>query len=137
VRRAEAPQRCNARVVSIFGVLAAALALQGLYGLLSFAVERSRREIGVRLSMGARKDDVVRLVAGRGLRSVVLGLAVGFPAAYAVARAASAVLFGVAPADLFAYAVAASALVVGAASASVVPALRAARIDPAATLREP
>jgi predicted permease len=137
VRRAEAPQRFNARVVSIFGLLAVALALQGLYGLLSFVVERSRRDIGVRLSMGARKADVVRLVAGRGLRSAALGLAVGLPAAYAVARAASAVLFGVTPADLFTYASAAVALVAGAALASLVPALRAARLDPAAILREP
>jgi predicted permease len=137
VRRAEAPQRFNARVVSVFGLLSVALALQGLYGLLSFVVERSRREIGVRMSMGARKDDVVRLVAGRGLRSVALGLAVGLPAAYAVARAASAVLFGVTPTDLPTYALAAFALAAGAASACLVPALRAARLDPAATLREP
>jgi ABC-type antimicrobial peptide transport system permease subunit len=137
VSRAQAPQRFNARVVSIFGVLAVALALQGLHGLLSFVVERSRRDIGVRLSMGARKEDVVRLVAGRGLGFVALGLGAGLPAAYAVARAGSAVLFGVTPADLPTYALVAVALVAGAASACLLPALRAARLDPAAILREP
>jgi putative ABC transport system permease protein len=137
VRRAGAPQRFNARVVSLFGALAVGLALQGLYGLLSFVVERSRRDIGVRLSMGAARNDVARLVAGRGLRSVALGLALGLPAAYAVARAASAVLFGVTPADVSTYALGAAALVAGAACACLVPALRAARLDPAAILREP
>jgi putative ABC transport system permease protein len=137
VRRAAAPQRFNARVVSLFGALSIALALQGLYGLLSFVVERSRREIGVRLSMGAQRGDVVRLVAGRGLRFVALGLVVGLPAAHAVARAASTVLFGVTPADATTYVVAGFGLVAAAALAGLVPALRAARLDPAAILREP
>jgi putative ABC transport system permease protein len=137
VRRAAAPQLFNARVVSLFGALSVALALQGLYGLLAFVVERSRREIGVRLSMGAQKADVVRLVAGRGLRFVALGLLVGLPAAHAVARAASAVLFGVTAADPATYAVAAFALLAAGALAGAVPALRAARLDPAAILREP
>jgi len=79
----------------------------------------------------------VRLVAGRGLRSVALGLALALPAAYAVARAASALLFGVTPADVSTYALAVAVLVAGAASACLVPALRAARLDPAAILREP
>jgi predicted permease len=136
VRRAAAPQRFNARVVSLFGVLSVALALQGLYGLLSFVVERSRREIGVRLSVGAQKGDVVRLVAGRGLRFVAIGLVAGLPAAYAVARAASTILFGVGPGDATAYAIAGFGLVAAGALACLVPALRAARLDPAAILRE-
>jgi predicted permease len=137
VRRAAAPQRFNARVVSLFGILSVALALQGLYGLLSFVVERSRREISVRLSMGARARDVVRLVAGRGLRFAALGLLAGLPAAYALARAASRVLFGVTPADPATYAGAAIGLVAAAALACFLPALRAARVDPVAALREP
>jgi putative ABC transport system permease protein len=137
VRRAAAPQRFNARVVSTFGLLATLLALQGLYGLLSFAVGRSRREIGVRLGLGARRADVVCLVAGRGLRFVAIGLALGLPVAYGVARAASAVLFGVTAADLAAYALATFGLVAAAALAGLAPALRAARLDPAAVLREP
>jgi predicted permease len=137
VSRAAAPQRFNARVVSLFGVLSVALALQGLYGLLSFVVERSRREIGVRLSVGAQAGDVVRLVAGRGLRFVALGLVVGLPAAYAVARAASAVLFGVMPGDPATYAAAVLALVAAGALACLVPGLRAARLDPVSILREP
>ena len=135
--RAAAPQRFNACVVSAFGFVALILALQGLYGLLSFVVERSRREIGVRLSLGAEAGDVVRLVTARGLRLVAGGLLVGLPAGYALARAASSVLFGVTPADPATYASAGAALVAVAALACLLPARRAARLDPAAILREP
>ena len=110
VSRAAAPQRFNARAVSVFGVLTLGLALQGLFGLLAFVVERQRREIGVRLSLGARARDVVRLVAGRGLRLALLGLVVGLPLGYVLARASSAVLFGVTPADPATYALAGGAL---------------------------
>jgi putative ABC transport system permease protein len=137
VVRAAAPQRFNARVVSAFGAVALALSLQGLYGLLAFVVERSRREIGVRLSLGARGSDVARLVGARGLRLAALGLAFGLPAGYVLARAASSVLFGVTPADPAVYAVAAVALITTALAASLVPARQAARLDPAAILREP
>jgi putative ABC transport system permease protein len=137
VARAAAPQRFNARVVSAFGLVALFLALQGLFGLLAFTVERSRREIGVRLSLGAAPRDVVRLVAGRGLALVAAGLALGLPAGYALARAASSVLFGVAPGDPATYALAGAALASAAALACLLPARRAARLDPSAILREP
>jgi hypothetical protein len=137
VGRSAAPQRFNARVVSLFGIVSVGLALQGLYGLLSFVVESSRREISVRLSVGAQAADVVCLVAGRGLRFVGLGLLVGLPAAYALARAASTVLFGVTPADPATYAAASLGLVAAAALACLVPALRAVRLDQVAALREP
>jgi ABC-type antimicrobial peptide transport system permease subunit len=137
VARAAAPQRFNARVVSAFGLVALLLALQGLFGLLAFSVERSRREIGVRLSLGAQASDVVRLVAGRGLALVTAGLLLGLPAGYALARAASSVLFGVASGDPATYVLAGTALVTAAALASVLPARRAGRLDPAAILREP
>jgi len=137
VERAAAPQRFNARVVSVFGVVTLLLALQGLYGLLSFVVERQRREIGVRLSLGAQAKDVVRLVGGRGLRLLALGLLLGLPGGYALARAASAVLFGVTPADPASYALAGATLTAAAALACLLPARRALQLDPAAILREP
>ncbi len=137
VASASAPQRFNARVVSLFGAMTLALALQGLFGLLAFVVERQRREIGVRLSLGARSADVVRLVARRGLAVALAGLALGLPLAYVLARAASAVLFGVTPGDAFTYALAALALAACAILASLLPARRAAALDPAAILREP
>jgi ABC-type antimicrobial peptide transport system permease subunit len=123
--------------VSVFGAMALALALQGLFGLLAFVVERQRREIGVRLSLGARTADIVRLVARRGLAVALAGLALGLPLAYVLARAASAVLFGVTPGDAFTYALAALALAACAVLASLLPARRAAALDPAAILREP
>ncbi len=137
VARAAAPQRFNARVVSAFGLVALFLALQGLFGLLAFTVERSRREIGVRLSLGAAPRDVVRLVAGRGLALVATGLALGLPAGYALARAASSVLFGITPGDPATYALAGAALASAAALACLLPARRAAALDPSAILREP
>jgi putative ABC transport system permease protein len=137
VARAAAPQRFNARVVSAFGLVALFLALQGLFGLLAFTVERSRREIGVRLSLGAAPRDVVRLVAGRGLALAAAGLALGLAAGYALARAASSVLFGVTPGDPVTYAFAGAALASAAALACLLPARRAARLDPSAILREP
>jgi predicted permease len=137
VARAAAPQRFNARVVSAFGAVVLLLAFQGLYGLLAFAVERSRREIGVRMSLGARGRDVVSLVAGRGLALVAVGLLLGLPAGYALAGAASSVLFGVTPGDPVTYALAGTAIVAAAALACTLPARRAARLDPAAILREP
>jgi len=137
VARAAAPQRFNARVVSAFGLVALFLALQGLYGLLAFLVQRSQREIGVRLSLGAQPRDVVRLVTRRGLRLVAAGLLIGLPAGYALARAASAVLFGVTPADPATYLLAALGLLAAATAASALPASRAGRLDPASILREP
>ncbi len=137
VSRAAAPQRFNARVVSAFGLVALGLALQGLFGLLAFVVERQRREIGVRLSLGAQARDVVRLVAGRGMRLTLVGLAIGLPLGYALARASAAVLFGVTPADAATYALAGTALLASAAAACLLPARRAARLDPAAILWEP
>jgi ABC-type antimicrobial peptide transport system permease subunit len=137
VARAAAPQRFNARVVSAFGLVALFLALQGLYGLLAFLVERSRREIGVRLSLGAKPRDVVRLLTRRGLRLVAAGLLIGLPAGYALARAAAAVLFGVTPADPATYLFAALGLLAAATAACALPAARAGRLDPAAILREP
>jgi putative ABC transport system permease protein len=137
VSRAAAPQRWSARVVSAFGLVTLGLALQGLFGLLAFVVERSRREIGVRLSLGAETRDVIRLVAGRGLRLAAWGLLLGLPLGYALARASEAVLFGVTPADAASYALAGTALLAAAAAACLLPARRAARLDPAAILREP
>ena len=137
VARAAAPQRFNARVVSAFGVVALGLALQGLVGLLAFVVERQRREIGVRLSLGAQLGDVIRLVAGRGLRLALGGLVLGLPLGYALARTAAGVLFGVTPADGPSYLLAGAALVAAAFAACLFPALRAARLDPAVILREP
>jgi len=137
VEQAAAPQRFNARVVSAFGLVALGLALQGLFGLLAFVVERQRREIGVRLSLGAQVRDVVRLVAGRGLRLSLAGLVLGLPLGYALARASASVLFGVTPADLPTYLLAAATLVAAAGAACLLPALRASRLDPAAILREP
>jgi putative ABC transport system permease protein len=137
VERAAAPQRFNARVVTLFGAMALTLALQGLFGLLAFVVERQRREIGVRLSLGAQAADVVRLVARRGLAIALAGLALGLPLGYALARAASALLFGVTPGDAATYAIAAVALFACASVACLVPARRAAALDPAAILHEP
>lgn len=122
-------------VLAIFASAAVLLAVVGLYGVLSVMVAQRRVEIGIRLALGARADAIRRMVFLSGVRPVLLGAAIGVPAAVLALGAADSLLYGVRPADapsLFA----ATALLIGAgAAACVVPARRASRIDPATSLR--
>ena len=115
------------------GVLLAAL---GLFGVISFLVQQGRREIGVRMALGAAQGDVVRHVLGFALRWTGAGLAIGIPGALAVSRGLRSLLFQVKPNDAASLAAAAAALAGVAVLAAVGPAWRAARLDPAKTLRE-
>jgi putative ABC transport system permease protein len=99
-------------------------------------VTHRTREIGIRLAMGAQPPDVLRIIAGQAVRLMVLGLTVGVASAAVFARIVSSMLFGVSPADAPVYAAATGGMVVIAAAAVAVPALRALRVDPAITLRE-
>jgi putative ABC transport system permease protein len=119
-----------------FASLALLLAGIGIYGVISYAVVRRTPEIGVRLALGAQRNDVVRMVIGDTLRLSALGVVLGLGAAAATGRLLQGLLFGVGPWDPGSYlAVALVALVVAAGVASL-PAYRATRIDPAAALRE-
>jgi putative ABC transport system permease protein len=118
-----------------FAVLSLVLAAFGLYGVLSYAVSQRRAEIGVRMALGAGRMEVAGLVLREGLKPVLAGVALGLPAAFFAGRLLRSLLFGVAPDDPATFALAPLLLVAVAALACYLPAARAARIDPAITLR--
>jgi putative ABC transport system permease protein len=128
-------RRFVAGVLAVFAALALVLAVVGLYGALSVTVAQRRMEIGIRLALGARAEAIRRMVFLHGLRPVIAGVVVGLVGALVALRAAAGLLFEVAPTDPTALAGAFAVLLVAGAAACVVPAWRAARIDPAASLR--
>ena len=135
VRAALLPERIMAALSGFFGVLATALAMIGLYGVVSYLVVRRRNEIGIRIALGAAAADVLRMVLKDGLRLVIVGVAIGVPATLVVTRLASALLFGVSPADPPTIAAATLVMITVAALASFLPARRASRLDPMVALR--
>jgi predicted permease len=133
--RALLPERTLAMLTSFFGALGLLLAAVGLYGLLSYTVSRRTAEIGVRTALGARQRDIAALI----LRDVAIllgaGLAAGVAIALAGGRAITALLYGLSSHDPWTLSVAAGVLVLVAVLASLIPAVRAARVDPSTTLR--
>jgi ABC-type antimicrobial peptide transport system permease subunit len=124
-----------ATLSSFFGLLAALLASVGLYGVMAYTTARRRREIGVRLALGAEPARVRRLVLRGAVAQVLAGIAAGLPAALAVTRWIESQLFGVEPADPWTFA-AATALLAGVALlAGYLPARRASQVNPAIVLR--
>jgi putative ABC transport system permease protein len=130
-----AQPRFNVVLVSAFAVLALVLAALGVYGVVSYSVAQRVREIGIRLALGATRREVVRLVAGEGIRLAGAGIAVGLVAAAAATRLLQALLFEVRPLDLPTFAAAGIVLAAIALGASAIPAARAGRVDPVAALR--
>src|SRR5262245_30753263 len=122
-------------LLSAFGATAFTLAVIGLYGVVAYGVGRRRRELGVRIALGAERARILRLVLGESARLVGLGVALGLLAALAVARLLQGLLFGVVPTEPVVFASAALALVATALFACYGPARRASRVDPALTLR--
>jgi macrolide transport system ATP-binding/permease protein len=129
------PQRAGAWLLGLFGLLGLALAALGIYGVMAYAVSRRTREIGVRLALGARPGDVVRMVVRQGMRVAAIGAILGLAVAAGLSRLMGFLLFDVAPLDVPTYA--GVALVVGAVTllANWLPARRTARVDPVRALR--
>jgi predicted permease len=125
----------GATMVGFFGVLAMLLAASGIYGVISYAVAQRTREIGIRVALGARKADVLRLVIGRGALLAAIGIALGAAGAAALGRALSGFLYGISATDPLTFA--GISLLLGAVAllASYVPALRATRVNPLVALR--
>ncbi len=119
-----------------FALVALLLAAAGLYGVMSYSVAQRAQEFGVRLALGARGSDVVRLVVRQGLVLVVVGTAIGLLGGFALANAIASILFGVGPADPLTYGGVAALLATVAFLASYVPARRAVALDPIRTLRQ-
>jgi predicted permease len=128
-------ERAVAAVLTLFALLALMVAAVGLYGVLSYAVTERTREIGIRLAHGARSWDVVSLIVGQGMRLACAGLVVGMAGAFALTRLIQRLLYGVSPTDPLTFAAIPLVLAGVALLACSLPAWRATRVNPLASLR--
>ena len=135
IDRAVAPRRLITRLLGFFSVLALTLAGTGLYGVIAYSVTQRTPEIGIRMALGAQRADVLRLVLRGGLGLVAVGVAAGLAGAFALTRLLQSLLFGVTAHDPLVYAGIATLLFAAAVAASLLPALRATRVDPLVALR--
>lgn len=135
VDRAVAPRRLITGMLGAFGIGALLLAAVGLYGTIAYSVSQRTRELGIRAALGARRGDVLRLVVGEGLRLTGVGLAAGFAAALFATGLLRSQLYGVTASDPMTYAITAAVLGFVSLLACVVPARRAAKVDPIVALR--
>jgi predicted permease len=135
VAESVAGSRFQAALLSSFAALALLLSALGLYGLVSYGAALRRREIGIRIALGARGREIFRLVTGGGLRLVAWGLVLGSAAALAATRLLESLLFGIRPTDPPTYAAIAAIMLAVGLAAGAVPARRAAKTDPIEALR--
>jgi putative ABC transport system permease protein len=135
IAKSVAQPRFRMVLLALFAIAATLIATCGIYGLMAYAVTQRRREIGVRMALGAERRDVLRLVLTRALRIVAAGVIVGLGAAVAVTRVLQTFLFGVTPTDPMAFTVVTLLLMAVGLMAAWLPARRATRIDPCAALR--
>jgi len=131
-----ARQNFNMLLLTIFGVIALGLAAIGIYGLMSYSVEQSTHDIGLRLALGADRRDILSMVVGRGMRLAGLGLAVGVLAAFGAVRVLARFLYGVRPTDPGTYGGVVIVLGAIALLACYLPARRATSVDPIIALRQ-
>ena len=129
-------RRFNLALVAVFAGTALALALAGIYGVMTYSVTRRRREMGVRVALGATRRDVFAIVLGQGLRTTALGAAVGIVAALGLTRLLESLLFGVTPTDPVTFVLTVAVLMTVAALACYLPARRATGADPMEALRQ-
>jgi predicted permease len=130
-----APRRFTMILLGLFAGIALILAMMGVYGLLQYRTTRQIRDMGIRMALGARRMDLLRMVITQGLWLILAGLAVGLAGALALTRLLSSLLYGVTPLDPLTFALVSLLLACVALLASYLPARRAARIDPMAALR--
>jgi predicted permease len=134
MRRAVAEPRFNLQLLSAFAVVGLLLALVGVYGLTAFDVRRRFPEIGIRLSLGARPEEIRRMILGQRLRLTLLGVASGLVAAWFTSGALRALLYGVAPSDPLTWVVVVAVVVGASLLATYLPARRATQVEPSAVL---
>jgi predicted permease len=136
VDRSTSPQLVAVNLVSILGGLALLLAAVGLYGVMSYGVAQSIRELGLRMALGASTGDLFRRVISRGLRLTAIGVLCGAAAGLALTRLFGKLLYNVSPNDPLAFAAAVAVMTITSVLACVLPAWRATRTDPARVLRD-
>jgi predicted permease len=130
-----ARRRFSMTLIGIFAGSAVALAMIGLYGVIALSIGHRRREIGVRMALGARPVDVLRLVLGEGMRITIVGVVIGLAGAYAASKLVSSMLYGTSPTSVGVYATASATILLVTLAATYIPARRATRVDPTAALR--
>jgi predicted permease len=135
IRAATFQQQMAATMLGVFGLLALVLAAIGVYGVISYAVAQQTREFGIRIAVGARPLSLLWWVIRHGMGLAAIGLAVGLPAAWGTARLLRALLVGVSFSDPMTYAGVTMVLLAVAFIASLIPACRAAQVDPIISLR--
>ncbi|HEX5736609.1 MAG TPA: ABC transporter permease [Blastocatellia bacterium] len=129
------PSRAMAMVSSLFGLLAVGLTALGLYGILSYSVSQRKREVGIRMALGAQAADIFKLIIRQGLTITLIGIGIGLIGSLALTRFLSSLLFGISPTDPLTFAVIAVSLLGVALVACFVPARRATKVDPMIALR--
>jgi putative ABC transport system permease protein len=128
-------QRLTLYLLGAFALLALVLAAIGIYSVLSYSVKRRVQEIGIRLSFGATVPDVLRMIVFEGMRPTLLGLLLGVAGALALARVMSSLIYGVSPTDVLTFLSVSAVLALVALLATIIPARRAAKVDPMVALR--
>jgi putative ABC transport system permease protein len=135
VAKAQGPWRFDMLIFGLFGGVALGLTVIGLFGLVAYLAAQRRREIAVRVALGATPSDIVRIVVLQGLRPTLAGVALGVPCVWLATRLMSRLLYGVGALDSVTFAVSVALLLAAGALAGYVPARRAATMDPAVVLR--
>jgi len=135
VSRSVAPQRFNMSLLGLFAALGLVLAAVGIYGVMAYGVSQRTHEIGLRMALGARGGDVMKMVVRQGMALAMVGVAIGLIASYALTRLMKTLLFGVSATDPLTFAVMALSLGLIALLACWIPARRAAKVDPMIALR--
>jgi len=130
-----APRRLNLFLLGAFAIAALVLAVIGIYGVMAYSVTQRVHEIGIRIALGARRAEVIRMIVGQGMRVTLAAIGVGLIGALALSSLMEGLLYGVQPRDPWTFAIAAVALTVTAVAACWAPALRPAHADPTMALR--
>ena len=128
-------RRFNLILIAFFGIVALLLATAGVFGVMAYSVSRRTREIGVRVALGARSRDVLTMILNQGMRTIVIGIAIGIAGSLALTRTLSSLLFGITATDPLTFAAVIALLIAVALLACYIPARRATKVDPMVALR--